>query len=72
MNKIILNKVSSKEYKSSSGITLKREYSGSTPNGNKLDGQWVLRDCTEEFITFGTYREDIAEHYNLTLIDNVK
>ena len=46
-------------------MTLEREY-GKTPNGNPMNGKWVLRR-NGEMIDFNQYRNDIAEHWNLEL-----
>jgi len=59
--------VSETEYKAADGSTLKREY-GKTPNGNDMNGRWVLRNPEGKFLTFDQYRSDIAEEYSLKLI----
>lgn len=53
-------------YESSDGYVMKREY-GMTPNGNPLNGRWVLRDATGAAVGFDRYRNNLAEHYNLRL-----
>lgn len=49
--------------------TMKREY-GYTPNGNHLEGYWVLRDnkCSD-LIDFGQYRNDIIDRHRDKKID---
>ena len=56
-----------KSYKSENGFIIKREF-GETPNGNKLDGQWVLRSSSGQFIDFKKYRHDLAEKYKFNLL----
>lgn len=46
------------------GSRMKREY-GVTPNGNPLNGRWVLRDKEGKWLDFNQYRSDLAEHNNL-------
>jgi hypothetical protein len=45
------------------GYTLKREY-GKTPNGNDLNGKWVLR-IGGVFVDFDQYRSDLIERNTL-------
>lgn len=52
------------------GWTMRREY-GLTPNGNPMNGRWVLRDDSGKMIDFDKYRNDLAAHYRLNL-DNAK
>ena len=48
---------------------LQRE-TGKTPNGNQLGGRWVLRNRkNNDFIDFDQFRHDLAERYELTLMD---
>lgn len=53
--------VDEQEYRSDDGHTIKREQ-GLTPNGNPLNGRWVLRDPEGKFIDFNQYRHDLIEH----------
>jgi len=46
------------------GFVMKRE-NGKTPNGNELNGRWVLRDENGDFIDFDQYRHDLADRHNL-------
>jgi hypothetical protein len=55
-------------YLGEDGTTMKREY-GETPNGNNLNGSWVLRDSNGEWVDFNQYRNDLACHHNLDLRD---
>ena len=56
--------------KSQSEYVLKREY-GKTPNGNDVNGRWVLRlDGT--FLDFDRYRNDLIEAWKLDKCDNFK
>lgn len=45
-------------YQSSDGHLARREY-GLTPNGNPLQGYWVLRDAAGAFLDFNRYRHDL-------------
>ena len=47
-------------------FVMKRE-NGYTPNGNKLDGRWVLRNRKGEWIDFDKYRNELAERNGLQL-----
>ena len=46
--------------------TMTREY-GHTPNGNPINGRWVLRDNNGTWIDFDKYSNDLAERNNLKL-----
>jgi hypothetical protein len=50
------------------GWTMKREYDTLTPNNNKMNGRWVLRDENDNVFDFDSYSNDIAERNNLKLI----
>lgn len=52
--------VDNTRYESTDGFVMSREY-GETPNGNQLNGKWVLRSPKGEFLDFDTYRHDLAE-----------
>lgn len=54
-------------YESASGLLLQREYDGFTPNGNPMNGRWVLRGARGAIIDFGPSRNDIAERNNIRL-----
>ena len=61
--------ISDDEYQGENGTTLKREY-GKTPNGNPLNGRWVLRNSNGKWIDFDQYRNDLACNYRLNLLEN--
>ncbi len=42
------------------GMIMKREH-GKTPNGDEIDGRWVLRMDDGTWIDFDQYRHDLAE-----------
>lgn len=67
--KTVMKAVGSDKYVAESGETLAREY-GKTPNGNNLNGRWVLRDPNGKLIAFDQYRNDLAEAYELKLVNN--
>ncbi len=46
------------------GRRMEREY-GMTPNGNPLDGRWVLRSIKGDLVDFDQYRYDLAERNGL-------
>ena len=53
-------------YRSEDGVwTMKREQ-GRAPNGNEINGRWVLRE-NGEWKTVGRYRNDVDELFNLQL-----
>ncbi len=41
---------------------------GKTPNGNELNGRWVLRTVAGEWVDFDQYRHDLAARYDLELV----
>jgi hypothetical protein len=49
-------------------LTAKREY-GTTPNGNPMNGMWVLQTATGEMVDFDQYRHDLASRNGLTYED---
>lgn len=49
-----------------SGYTMSRDYDGLTPNGNKLNGRWVLWQ-RGKFIDFDQFRYDLAARHNLDI-----
>lgn len=55
----------SQRYESSFGHIVQREY-GKTPNGNDLNGCWVLRD-NGILVDYDQYRIDLAERRGLEL-----
>jgi hypothetical protein len=54
------------KYCSDNGEQISREY-GKTPNGNPLNGRWVLRSKTGVWIDFDKYVNDLAERHNINL-----
>lgn len=52
------------EFHTHDGRKISREY-GECPNGNNINGRWVLRSADGEFIDKDGYREDLAERHNL-------
>lgn len=66
MPRITMKSTSAIRYESPCGMVMQREY-GKTPNGNDIDGRWVLRGADGEMIDFDQYRNDIADRYNLNL-----
>jgi len=58
--------ITENHYQADDGVKLKREY-GLTPNGNPMDGRWVLRNEKGDMVDFDKYRNDLAEHYMLKL-----
>jgi hypothetical protein len=53
------------EYVSATGHTMKREYGTKTPNGNKMDGHWVVRDKNKRFVDFHTHSNDLIDKHGL-------
>lgn len=58
--------VSPDKYEGADGYVLQREY-GLTPNGNPMNGRWVLRDGEGRMLDFDRYRSDLAERFQLKL-----
>ena len=54
-------------YYNDDGLTMKRGY-GKTPNGNDLNGKWVLYDADDNMIDFDQYRHDLAERNNIAIV----
>ncbi len=55
-----------KSYYDDSGyLAMQREY-GKTPNGNNMNGRWVLRH-DGDMLDFDQYRHDLAERNNIEL-----
>ena len=52
-----------------SAVTMMRERTGESPNGNPFNGRWVLR-VDGEYIDHDQYRSDLAERYNIYLEGN--
>jgi hypothetical protein len=54
-------------YLSEDGWVIRRE-EGLTPNGNQLNGRWVLRDSKGKFVDFDQHRNDLIERHDITLV----
>jgi hypothetical protein len=54
------------------GATIKREHVGETPNGNPMDGRWVLRAVAGTFVDFDRYRHDLMERNGIVLRHSVE
>ena len=52
------------DYVYENGYKVGRE-NGYTPNGNKIDYRWVLRDNEGNFIDIDTYLNDMTERHSL-------
>lgn len=52
------------QYYFKGGFTMRREY-GLTPNGNKMNGMWVVRDCSGSYVDHDQYRNDLIERNKL-------
>lgn len=57
---------SNQSYCSDDGWSLNREQ-GETPNGEPIDGRWVLRNPLGEFLDVDQYRHDMAARHKLKL-----
>lgn len=64
---IMVSKTATRYESLSGGKVLEREYGTKTPNGNTLNGQWVLRDDQGAFLDFDQYRFDLADRQNLSV-----
>lgn len=67
MAKKYLVEVSDTEYKCDDGSVMRRE-EGLTPNGNRINGRWVLRTPTGEWVDVDQYHSDLAERYGFTVV----
>ncbi|MCF2902438.1 hypothetical protein L1267_18880 [Pseudoalteromonas sp. OFAV1] len=54
-------------YTLDNGYTLKREFDTLTPNGNRLNGRWALRNSQGELVDFDKYRNDLASRQGISL-----
>ena len=54
------------KYASEDGWLIRREW-GDTPNGNPLDGRWVLRNEKGEWVDFDAYLNDLADRNEIDL-----
>jgi hypothetical protein len=59
--------VNDHKYQDDAGRTMTREY-GLTPNGNQLNGRWVLRDQKGQWIDMDKYRFDLSERHDIQLV----
>lgn len=55
-------------YRSSCGYSMARESDTLTPNGNRMNGRWVLRDPEGGLVDFCRYRNDLAENNDMKLV----
>jgi hypothetical protein len=53
-----------KVYNFVNGMKMQRK-NGLTPNGNKVNGKWVLRDSEGVWVDFDSYRNDLIDKYSL-------
>lgn len=63
---ILMQLVSDAEYRSVEGYVMRRE-EGETPNGNPVNGRWVLRTPDLEWVDVDRYRHDLCSRYNLQI-----
>jgi len=66
--KIAMTRKGPEQYYGTDHSVLAREYETRTPNGNKMNGRWVLRNAQGAMIDFDQYSNDIAERNNLKLL----
>ena len=55
-------------YASTDGLALAREHDTLTPNGNLMNGRWVLRSANGDLLDFDRYLNDIVDRQNLRLL----
>lgn len=60
-------KIDDEVYRLPNGEELQRETASLTPNGNKMNGRWVLRNKEGDLIDFDQYRNDLAERNNFEI-----
>lgn len=71
MKKVMTENFENQNYTSRDGYVLQREFDTETPNGNKMNGRWVLRDTDSNIVDFDAYRNNISERNNLELRDSI-
>lgn len=60
----VMVEVEEETFTSGSGYSARREH-GLTPNGNPVNGRWVLRDAKGAWVDFDKYRHDLWERNGL-------
>lgn len=59
-------RINDDRYEGEDGCVMAREY-GKTPNGNNMNGRWVLREAQGAMVDFDQYSNDLAERNNLRI-----
>lgn len=62
---VFMVRTAANRYETFTGLILQREQDSLTPNGNPMDGRWVLRGPTGVLIDFAPSLNDIAERNNI-------
>lgn len=57
----VMREVGPEVLRTESGFEMKREHGTASPNGNPINGRWVLRDPAGNFVDFDQYRHDLIE-----------
>jgi hypothetical protein len=55
------------QYATADGHSMKREFAGLSPNGNRFNGRWVLRNPAGEFMGYNDNRIDLANLHGFDL-----
>ena len=55
-------------YQSEDGYCMRREH-GTSPNGNKIGGRWLLRGPAGEWMGHDQYRHDLAPRFGFVIED---
>lgn len=55
----VMHEVHPEVLRTASGFEMRREYGSKTPNGNPINGRWVLRDPSGNFVDVDQYRHDV-------------
>ena len=46
---------------------IRREWNSTTPNGNAMNGRWVLRDKCGCMLDYDQYLNDLSEHNEIKI-----
>ena len=66
-NGVIQKQTDPERYLFGCGLSMQREESGLTPQGNPVGGRWVLRSGDGDWIDHDQDRADLAQRHGLTV-----
>ena len=65
-DRIVLEKVDKEKYQGEKH-SIQREWDIKTPNGNDMNGRWVLRNQYGIIIDFDQYINDLTDRHNMDI-----